>query len=54
MKALFTVVALIAVIGMVGTMDYQDELREAEHYEAMVCNGHWPNYKNIEVNCNEN
>ena len=20
--------------------------------EEMVCNGHWPNYKTIEVNCN--
>ena len=23
------------------------------NYEQMVCNGHWPNYKTIGVNCNE-
>ena len=23
------------------------------NYEQMVCNGHWPNYKTIEVNYNE-
>ena len=50
MKTLLAVVALIAAIG-VGTMDYQDELREAEHYAAMVCDGNWPNYKGIEVDC---
>lgn len=54
MKVLLAVAAFLAIFGLVGTMDYQDELKEAEHYEEMVCNGHWPNYKTIEVNCNEN
>lgn len=45
------VVAFLAVFGLVGTMDRQDELKEVEHYEEMVCNGLWPNYKAIEVNC---
>lgn len=49
---LLAVAAFLAVFGLVGTMDYQDELKEAEHYEEMVCNGHWPNYKTIELNCN--
>ena len=52
MKALFSVVALVALFGIAGTMDYQDELKEAEHYAAMVCDGSWPNYKEIEVDCN--
>ena len=42
----------LAVFGLEGSMDYQDAVAEAEHYEEMVCNGHWPNYKTIEVNCN--
>lgn len=52
MKAVLAAVALIAVFGAVGAMDYQDELKDSEHYAAMVCNGHWPNYKSIEVDCN--
>ena len=51
MKTLFALVALIGAIGVVGTMDYQNELKEAEHYAAMVCDGNWPNYKEIEVDC---
>ena len=51
MKTLLAVAALIALFGIAGTMDYQDELREAEHYAAMVCDGNWPNYKGIEVDC---
>ena len=53
MKTLLAMVALVALIGIVGTMDYQDELKEAEHYAAMVCDGNWPNYKEIEVDCSE-
>lgn len=52
MKTLLAVVALVAGLGVAGTMDYQDELKEAEHYEVMVCDGSWPNYKSIEVDCN--
>ena len=51
MKTLFAVAALIAMFGAVGTMDHQDEIREAEHYAAMVCDGSWPNYKGVEVEC---
>lgn len=54
MKTLLAVVTLVALVGVVGTMDYQDELKEAEHYAAMVCDGSWPNYKSIEVDCNGN
>ena len=52
MKTLLAVAALVALFGVVGTMDYQDELEEAEHYAAMVCDETWPNYKEIEVDCN--
>ena len=53
MKTLFSVVALVALVGVAGTMDYQDELKEEEHYTTMVCDGSWPNYKNIQVDCDE-
>ena len=53
MKTLLALVALVAVIGIAGTMDYQDELKEADHYAAMVCSEAWPNYKGVEVECSE-
>ena len=52
MKTILAVGVLIAGLGVVGTMDYQDELKEAKHYETMVCAEAWPNYKGIEVDCN--
>ena len=52
MKTVLAVAALVALAAAVGTMDYQDELKEAEYYEAMVCAEAWPNYKGIEVDCN--
>lgn len=53
-KGLVLVAAVfLSIFGLVGSMDHQDAVSEAGHYEEMVCNGHWPNYKNIEVNCNE-
>lgn len=52
MKVLLAL-AFFAIFCLVGTMDLQDTVSEARHYEEMVCSGHWPNYKNIEVNCDE-
>lgn len=51
MKVILVAAALLAVFGIVGDMDYQAEMKEAESYADMVCNGHWPNYKDIDVNC---
>ena len=52
MRTLLAVVVLVALVGVVGTMDYHDAIKEAEHYAAMVCDGNWPNYKGVEVDCN--
>ena len=49
MKQVLTIAAVIAVFGAVGEMDYRDELRQ---YQTMVCEGTWPNYKDLEVDCN--
>lgn len=51
MRMLLAVVALIALFGVMGTMDYHDAVKEADHYAAMVCDGIWPNYKGVEVDC---
>ena len=49
MKQVLTIAAVIAVFGAVGEMDYRDELKQ---YQTMVCEGTWPNYKDLEVDCN--
>lgn len=33
-----------------GTLDYEEELRQEQHYCQMVRDGHWPNFK-PEVQC---
>lgn len=43
--------ALLAVFGLVGNMDYQDAKAEESRYAAMVCAGHWPDYDNRKPDC---
>lgn len=41
------VIALIALLGLVGNMDYQDEIAEADLYCKNVHELIWPDYKGI-------
>lgn len=41
----------IAAVGLVGSMDYADELRAAVHYCDMVKSGAWPDYENTAQHC---
>ena len=43
--------AFLAVLGIVGGMDYTDELRAAVHYCDMVNAGHWPDYDKVAHHC---
>ena len=43
--------AFLAVLGIVGTMDFHDELRAAVYYCDMVTAGHWPDYDNVAQYC---
>ena len=52
MKSFLIIAALLVAFGLVGEMDYQDEVQQMAYYEKMVCSGHWPNYKDLEVSCN--
>lgn len=46
-----SVLALIfGAYGLMGTLDYEEELRQEQHYCQMVRDGAWPNYK-PEINC---
>ena len=51
----FTVIVLtlifIAALGWIGKTDYQDELDEEQRYIEFVCDGTWPDYRNLEPEC---
>ena len=51
-KGLFVTVLIFLLLGLVGRMDYQDELIAQQHYTDMVCAGHYPDYKELEPTCN--
>ena len=41
----------LIVLGLVGNADYEDELAEEAFYLEMVCDGKWPDYKELGVTC---
>ena len=50
MKGFLAALALIALVFIAGSMSYDDEVMEAEHYRDMVCAGAHPAY-NGAVEC---
>lgn len=44
-------VTFVIILGLVGKVDYQEEIIEEQNYNYMVCNGFYPNYNNVELNC---
>lgn len=42
-------ILIVLVIG--SSFSYEDEVAEAEHYREMVCDGHWPDFKETEPEC---
>tara|TARA_R100000951_G_scaffold102680_1_gene94899 strand:+ start:859 stop:1041 length:183 start_codon:yes stop_codon:yes gene_type:complete len=38
---------VIFLMGLVGSMDMEDEIAEQEFYCEQVLEGHWPDYKQI-------
>lgn len=49
-KALGIGIFLILGFMFVNEMDYQDAIKEEQHYCDMVREGHWPEYK-PEIDC---
>ena len=43
---------LFLILGIAGNMDYRDAVLAERHYVTMVCDGHWPDYKELEPECN--
>jgi hypothetical protein len=42
---------LVALGCVVSTMDFEDEQIQQDHYAEMVCEGSWPDYKQINPEC---
>ena len=38
-------ILLIAILLILGNIDYRDEKLDEQYYNTMVCGGHWPDYK---------
>lgn len=50
----YTIITLtILLVGIVGRLDYKDEITEESQYKRMVCQGAWPNYKDLSINCDQ-
>lgn len=54
LERLVFAIGIIVVVGLfmlASSMDYADEFAEEEHYMKMVCDGYWPNYRNLVFTC---
>ena len=45
------VVLFLGLMGIIGNMSLEDALLEEQHYTEMVCDGFWPDYKDISPEC---
>lgn len=41
------IIIAVVLFGIVGRMDYEDELKSQAHYCEMVSEGAWPDFKGI-------
>lgn len=49
--ALSGLLGMFIILGIIGTMDYEDAKNEEAFYTQMVCEGTWPDYKNLSPVC---
>lgn len=49
-KILFGVAAFL-ILAAVGNMDYHDAVLAEQHYATMACDGYWPDYKELKLEC---
>tara|TARA_R110000822_G_scaffold297839_2_gene420515 strand:+ start:483 stop:716 length:234 start_codon:yes stop_codon:yes gene_type:complete len=42
---------LFLILGIAGNMDYRDAVLAEQHYATMICDGHWPDYKELKPEC---
>ena len=45
--AFWSLLLILAVMGLVGNMDFEDALLQQDHYCKMVAEGAWPDYDEV-------
>tara|TARA_B100000519_G_scaffold66809_1_gene56736 strand:- start:588 stop:839 length:252 start_codon:yes stop_codon:yes gene_type:complete len=50
-KNIITISIILLILGIVGNMDFQDELNEERIYRHNFCSGVHPDYKNLNPDC---
>jgi len=53
MRYILLAAAFVVMYGLVGAMDYDDAVQAENTYTQMVCDGLWPDYKNLNVECDK-
>ena len=51
LKNLSILVVILLALGLIGNQDYKDELIEEQRYLKDVCDGIYPDYKNLHPKC---
>ena len=54
MNKLIIFLGILMAFLIVSNMDYQNELVGEQAYKRDVCEGIYPNYKNLKLDCKEN
>ncbi len=53
MRTYLAAIAVVVLYLVVSTYDYHDEVQAERAYITDVCSGVYPNYKNLNLNCEE-
>ena len=51
LKNLSILAGILLALGLIGNQDYQDELIEEQQYFKDVCDGIYPDFKNLQPKC---
>ena len=51
LKNLSILVVILLALGLIGNQDYKDELIEEQRYLKDVCDGIYPDFKNLKPKC---
>lgn len=47
------ITVFVVILGYIGNLDYQDEVNDESNYKQMVCQNVWPNYRNLDIDCDK-
>ena len=50
-EMLGALITFVVALGWVGSSDMEDQIAQDDLYVDMVCDGKWPDYKNLQPEC---